>query len=88
MTNYQLICHLYAPVERARQRGDSLPTKFVSNKTRAKQRRTKEPAKMQVLEQGSGEPRVLPSPLVRISNQLQYLVSVVALWSKRECYTD
>ena len=52
--------------ERVRQRGDSLPTNFVSNKTRAKQRRTKEPVKMQVLEQGSGEPRALPSPLVEL----------------------
>ena len=40
-----------------------MSTKFVSNKTRAKQRRTKEPAKMQVLEQGSGEPRVSRSAL-------------------------
>ena len=42
-----------------------MPTKFISNKTRAKQRRMSASAK-QMREQGSGEPRALPSPLVEL----------------------
>ena len=51
--------------ERVRQRGDSLPAKFIFNKTRAKQRRMSESVYL-IREQGSGEPRALPSSLIAL----------------------
>ena len=52
--------------ERVRQRGDSLPTKFIFNKTRAKQRRMSESVYL-IREQGSGEPRASRSALIEHS---------------------
>ena len=46
--------HLARSAEKVRQRGDSSPTKFVNNKTRAKQRRTKEPARCRFLSREAG----------------------------------
>ena len=69
MTNCPFVRYLFASMvasaERVRQRGDSLPTKFIINKTRAKQRRMSASAK-QMREQGSGEPRVSRSSLVQV----------------------
>ena len=52
--------------ERVGQRGDSFPTKFVFNKAREKQRRMSESVYL-IREQGSGEPRGLPSPLIELT---------------------